>query len=76
MVAMRNGLTAEAELEAAKRKIAYKHHEEYGHKAIQQLEIAKHHAIAYAANHAKTAPLRKRANYKRYAQGDEHIGMH
>ena len=68
MVAMGNGLTGKAKLEIVGYKIAYKHHREYGHKAIQQLEIAEHNAVADAANHAKAAPLRQRADHKRYAK--------
>jgi len=68
MVAMGNGLAGEAKIEMPRYKVARKHHREYGHKAIEQLEIAEHYAVADAANHAKAAPLRQRADYKRYAK--------
>ena len=68
MIAMGNGLTGKAKLEIVGYKVARKHNHEYGHKAIEQLEIAEHHAVADAANHAKAAPLRQRADYKRYAK--------
>ena len=68
MVAMGNGLAGEAKIEIARYKIADKHNHEYGHKAIPQLEIAEHYAVADAANHAKAAPLRQRADHKRYAK--------
>ena len=67
MIAMGNGLAGEAKIEMPRYKVARKHNHEYGHEAIQQLEIAEHHAVADAANHAKAAPLRQRADDGRRA---------
>ena len=75
MVAMGNGLTGKAKLEIVGYKIADKHHREYGHEAIEQLEIAEHYAVADAANHAKAAPLRQRAHDERNGKRGKNGGM-